>query len=141
MFRFQLVAPTGTKFDDQVYEVILPTLDGQIGVLAHHMPLISVVVNGVIIVRHDSRENDLARDFFAVSGGAVIVENNTLKVLVDEADHARDINEAEAKEALERALKLKAEASDQISLEKAQSLIDRSNVRLKVASLKRHHQK
>lgn len=141
MFRFQLVAPTGTKFDDQVYEVILPTLDGQIGVLAHHMPLISVVVNGVIIVRHDSRENDLARDFFAVSGGAVIVENNTLKVLVDEADHARDINEAEAKEALERALKLKAEASDQISLEKAQSLIDRSNVRLKVASIKRHHQK
>ena len=141
MFRFQLVAPTGTKFDDQVYEVILPTLDGQIGVLAHHMPLISVVVNGVIIVRHDPRENDLARDFFAVSGGAVIVENNTLKVLVDEADHARDINEAEAKEALERALKLKAEANDQISLEKAQSLIDRSNVRLKVASLKRHHQK
>ena len=141
MFRFQLVAPTGTKFDDQVYEVILPTLDGQIGVLAHHMPLISVVVNGVIIVRHDSRENDLARDFFAVSGGAVIVENNTLKVLVDEADHARDINEAEAKEALERALKLKAEANDQISLEKAQSLIDRSNVRLKVASIKRHHQK
>lgn len=141
MFRFQLVAPTGTKFDDQVYEVILPTLDGQIGVLTHHMPLISVVVNGVIIVRHDPRENDLARDFFAVSGGAVIVENNTLKVLVDEADHARDINEAEAKEALERALKLKAEANDQISLEKAQSLIDRSNVRLKVASIKRHHQK
>ncbi|MCL5113520.1 MAG: ATP synthase F1 subunit epsilon [Patescibacteria group bacterium] len=141
MFRFQLVAPTGTKFDDQVYEVILPTIDGQIGVLAHHMPLVSVVINGVIIVRHDPRENDLARDFFAVSGGAIIVESNTLKVLVDEADHARDINEAEAKEALERALQLKAEAKDQISLEKAQSLIDRSNVRLKVASLKRHHQK
>lgn len=141
MFKFQLVAPSGTKFDDQVHEVILPTLDGQIGVLSHHMPIISVVTNGVIIVRKNPHDNDLMREFYATNGGAVIVENNTLKVLVDEADLPQDINEAEAKQAFERAQKMKEESKDKLSLEKAQSLIDRSAVRLKVASLKRHHQK
>lgn len=137
MFNFKLVALSGTKFDSDVYEVILPTLDGQIGVLAHHMPLISAVTNGVIIVRHSSKEHDSLRDFFATNGGVIIVENNTLRVLVDEADHADDINEAEAKEALERAKKLRSEAKDQISLEKAQGLVDRHDVRLKVAAMRR----
>ena len=137
MFRFKLVSLSGIKFDNDVYEVILPTLDGQIGVLAHHMPLVSVVSNGVIIVRHTSKEHDSLRDFFATNGGAILVEDNTLRVLVDEADHADDINEAEAKEALERAKLLKSEAKDQISLEKAQTLIDRHDVRLRVASMKK----
>ena len=54
MFRFQLVSITGSKFDEDVYEVVLPTLDGQIGVLAHHMPLVSVATTGVIMVRKNS---------------------------------------------------------------------------------------
>ena len=137
MFNFKLVALSGTKFNADVYEVILPTLDGQIGVLAHHMPLISAVTNGVIIVRHSAKEHDSLRDFFATNGGVILVENNTLRVLVDEADHADDINEAEAKDALARAKKLRSEAKDQISLEKAQSLVDRHDVRLKVTAMRR----
>jgi F-type H+-transporting ATPase subunit epsilon len=141
MFRFQLVSLTGKKFDQDVYEVIIPTMDGQIGVLANHMPLVSVITTGMIIVRHHPNENDLLRDYFATSGGLILVENNSLKALVDEADKPEDINEAETREALRRAEKLKEEAKDQISLEKAQSLIDRHDVRLKVASLKRHSRK
>jgi hypothetical protein len=60
---------------------------------------------------------------------------------VDEADHADDISEAEAKAALERAQKMKVEAKDQVSLEHAQALVDRSSVRLQVAALKRRHSK
>lgn len=141
MFRFQLVTISGTKFDADVYEVVLPTLDGQIGVLAHHMPLVSVVTNGVIMVRKQRLDPDNEREFFATNGGVIEVSDNTLRVLVDEADLAEDINVAESEAALERAKKMKAEAKDQISLEHAQSLVDRHEVRLQVASLKRRHQK
>lgn len=141
MFRFQLVTISGTKFDADVYEVVLPTLDGQIGVLAHHMPLVSVATNGVIMVRKQRLDPDNEREFFATNGGVIEVSDNTLRVLVDEADLAEDINVAEAEAALERAKKMKAEAKDQISLEHAQSLVDRHEVRLQVASLKRRHQK
>lgn len=141
MFRFTLVSISGTKFDDDVEEVILPTLEGEIGVLQHHMPLVSVADNGVIAVRRQARDRDDQRDFFATNGGVIEVSDNTLRVLVDEADHADDINEAEAEAAMERAKKLKAEAKDQLSLEHAQALMDRHAVRLQVAGLKRRHQK
>lgn len=141
MIHFQLVALSGKKFDDDVYEVVLPTLEGEIGVLQDHMPLVSVATNGAIAVRRQPRDSDTARDFFATNGGVIEVSDNTLRVLVDEADHADDINEAEAQAAVERAKQMKLEAKDQLSLEHAQTLVDRHTVRLYVASLKRHHQK
>lgn len=141
MFHFQLVSLTGVKFDDDVSEVILPTLEGEIGVLQHHMPLISVATNGVIAVRRHPKDPDTVREFFATNGGVVEVDDNVLRVLVDEADHADDINEAEVQAAIERANQMKAEATDQVSLEHAQTMIDRHSVRLQVAGLKRRHTK
>lgn len=141
MFHFQLVALSGKKFDEDVYEVILPTMDGEIGVLQDHMPLVSVAKSGVIAVRRTPKDGEAQREFFATNGGAIEVSDNTLRVLVDEADHADDINEAEAQKALERAEKMKAEAKDQVSLERAQQLVDRQAVRLQVASLRRRHKR
>ncbi len=141
MFRFQLVALSGTKFDDEVYEVVLPTKDGEIGVLTEHMPLVSVAQNGAIAVRREAKDSDAQREYFATNGGLIEVADEVLRVLVDEADHADELNEAEVQKALERAHTMKAEAKDQVSLEHAQSLVDRQTVRLQVAGLKRRHQK
>lgn len=141
MFHFKLVSISGKQFDDDVYEVILPTKDGEIGVLQDHMPLVSVADTGVIAVRRQRQDPDRDREYFATNGGAIEVADNTLRVLVDEADHADDINEAEAQKALDRAEKLRAEAKDEVSLEHAQSMVDRQAVRLQVAGLKRRHQR
>ncbi len=138
MIHFQLVALSGIKFDEDVYEVTLPTLDGEIGVLQHHMPLVSVAKNGVIAVRRNPKDSDANREFFATNGGVIeVTADNNLRVLVDEADHAEGIDEAEAQKALDRANKMMAEAKDQVSLDHAQSLVDRQSVRLHVAGLKR----
>ena len=141
MIHFQLVALTGTKFDGDAYEIILPTKDGEIGVLQDHMPLVSVAKHGVIAVRKHPKDADRDREYFAISGGVIEVSSNTLRVLVDEADNADDINVAEAEAAMERAKKLHAEAKDEVSLEHAQQLVDRHAVRIQVAGLKRRHQK
>jgi F-type H+-transporting ATPase subunit epsilon len=141
MIHFQLVALTGTKFNDDVYEITLPTLDGEIGVLQDHMPLVSVATTGAIAVRRTEKDSDANREFFAITGGVIEVSDNKLRVLVDEADHADEINEAEAEAAMERAKQLKAEATDEVSLEHAQAMVDRHAVRLQVAGLRRRHQK
>jgi F-type H+-transporting ATPase subunit epsilon len=137
MIKFQLVTLAGIKFDSDVYEVILPTLDGQIGVLQDHMPIVSVATNGIISVRKNTHDTDAQMELFATNGGVIEVDNNLLRVLVDEADNGSEINEAETKRAYELAEKMKAEAKDEISLEHAQTLIDRQAVRLQVAQL--HH--
>ena len=141
MFHFQLVSISGKKFDEDVYEVVLPTLDGEIGVLQDHMPLVSVATIGAIMVRRNPKDTDAQREYFATNGGVIEVSDNILRVLVDEADRADDINEAEVQKALERAQKMKSEAKDQISLEHAQGLVDRQAVRLQVAGLRRRHQR
>jgi F-type H+-transporting ATPase subunit epsilon len=141
VIHLNLVTATGTKYDGDVYEVILPTLEGEIGVLQDHMPLISAATNGVISIRKNPKDPDREMEFFATNGGVIEIEDNNLRVIVDEADHADDISEAEAKAALERAQKMKIEAKDQVSLEHAQALVDRSSVRLQVAALKRRHSK
>jgi F-type H+-transporting ATPase subunit epsilon len=140
MIHFQLVALSGTKFDEDVYEVVLPTLDGEIGVLQDHMPLVSVATTGAIAVRRDARDSDSQFEYFATNGGVIEVSGNVLRVLVDEADNADEINVSEAEAAHDRALKMKAEAKDQVSLEHAQQLVDRQAVRIHVAGLKRRHQ-
>jgi F-type H+-transporting ATPase subunit epsilon len=137
VINFQLVSLDGIKFNEDVYEVLLPTMAGIIGVMPKHMPLISVAKRGVISVRRNASDRDDTMEHFAISGGAIEVTGDALRVLVDEADAPDEISEEEAKEAYERAKKLKAEAKDQVSLEQAQSLIDRSSVRLQVAGMKR----
>jgi F-type H+-transporting ATPase subunit epsilon len=137
MIKFQLVSLAGLKFDEEVYEVLLPTLDGRIGVMPGHMPLISVASNGVVGVRRLASDKDDMMDYFAINGGVIEVADDVLRVLVDEADNAEEISEQEAKEAFELAKKMKSEAKDQVSLEKAQALVDRQAVRLQVAGLKR----
>ena len=137
VIQFQLHTLGGTKFSDDVYEVTLPTPDGEISILPEHMPLISVASHGVVYVRRKADDRDDQRETFAISGGVIQIENNQLSLLVDEADHADDINEQEVQKAYELAKKMKLEAKDQVSLELAESLMDRSAVRLQVAGLKR----
>lgn len=141
MIHFQLVSLGGVKFDEDVYEVLLPTLDGQIGVLDHHMPLVSVASSGMIAVRRKPSDPDDFRDYFAVSGGVIEVSNNILTVLVDEADHADELDITEAQKAFDLAQKMTKEAKDQVSLEHAQSLMDRQAVRLQVAGLRRRNRR
>lgn len=141
MITFELVTLTGTKYSHEVYEVRLPTPDGEIGVFPNHMPLVTIATPGIILVRPKSNTPDDLMEVFATNGGVIEISDNKVRVLVDEADNAEDINEKEAQEAYERAKKLKQEAKDQLSLDEAQKLMDRTAVRLKVAELKKHRKK
>lgn len=139
--NLQLVTLLGTKVDEDVYEVTLPTADGEIGVFPGHEPLVSIAVPGAIAVRYSKSDPDSKLDYFAVSGGVIEVSPERVRVLVDEAESGDDIVEAESKSALERALALRDNAKNQMELEKAHQLVDRHAVRLKVAGLRRRHRR
>lgn len=139
--KFQLVTLLGVKVDQDVYEVVLPTKDGEIAVFPGHEPLVSIATPGAIAVRHAKGDADEKLEYFAISGGVIEVRQDSLRVLVDEADSGDDIVEAESKAALERALKAQSEAKNQVELEQATALVDRHAVRLKVADLRRRHRR
>ena len=135
--RLELVTLTGVKLDQEIYQATIPTLDGVISVFPDHEDLVAIAVPGVIVVRDRKDESDDQAEFFAIGGGVVEISGKRIRILVDDAEHGEEIIEAETRAALDRALKLRDEAEDQIELEKAHQLIDRHQVRLKVAELRR----
>ena len=139
--NLQLITLLGVKIDQDVYEVIMPTSEGEIAVFPDHEALIAVAVSGVVVVRYKKDDIDAQLDHFAISGGIIEVSKNKVRILVDEAAHGDEIVEAEAKAALDRALKMQADAKEQVDIDEAHELVDRHSVRLKVAELRRRHRR
>ncbi len=137
MMKLEFVTLTGPKFQEAVYEVILPTPTGDIAVLPGHMPLVTLASPGVITVRRNKADAEDKLEYFAIYGGVAEVSTDRLRILVDEADHADEIVEEHAQQAFEEARALKERAKDQVELDQAQALIDRHAVRLRVAELRR----
>lgn len=139
--KLDLITLGGTKFSAEVYEVQLQTQSGPIAVFPDHQPLISLLTTGVISVRHKRGDADAAMEVFAATGGVAEITGQAVRVLIDEAEHSDDFTEAQASEALRRAEAMKANARDQVELDRAQALIDRQAVRIKVAGLRRRQRR
>ena len=128
--HFEITTPERVVYSDEVESVSLPTKMGQITILANHIPLVSSIESGEAIIRKDNKEV-----FLAISGGLVEVKgDNRVVVLADTAEHAEEIDEARAQEAIKRAgglLKEKREDAEDYAVVAAK--LQRELARLKVA--------
>jgi len=97
--NFQLVTAERQVFsDDNVDMVIAPSVDGQVGILPHHAPLIAILQPGEVRVVKGNDEQSLV-----VAGGFLEVLEDTVTILADAAERSEEINVAEAEEARHRA--------------------------------------
>jgi len=128
--KFKIVTPEKTVYEDSIDQVTLPTQEGEITVLPNHIPLISVLLPGELVIKKDNEEVDMA-----VSGGMVEVRKNEITILADTAERAEEIDLARAEEARERAEKLKDEKirMDETEYAAVASLMERNLARIKVA--------
>ena len=139
MIHFQLVAPTGIKFDDDAYEILLPARGGTIAVFEDHMPLISAAQPGVLSVRKKQTDSDSEMEQFAIKGGVIEVDGKTVSFVSDDVTTADDISEQEAAAAMARAEELVKNADNQTALHEANRTLQHSSAQLHVARLKRRH--
>src|SRR5438874_12164403 len=103
----QLVSPERILIEEQVEEVQIPALDGYIGVLPGHAPLLSELMpGGVLTYRAGSGEQILA-----VYGGFVEVQPDRVRILADFAQRKEEINAEQAREELRKA---DPESQDQV---------------------------
>jgi F-type H+-transporting ATPase subunit epsilon len=132
--QVDIVTPRRSLFSGEVDTVVLPGVEGQMGILAGHAPLLTILDIGEIILRRQGQEDE----FIAVSGGVVEVRPNQVTILADAAERAEEIDTQRATVAMERARSLLAERSTKV--EERQSIeaaLRRSSMRLKVAQ-RRH---
>ena len=131
--KLEIVTPEAKVFSDDVEMVTLTGIDGQMGILPQHMPLMTALVGGEIIAKKDGQNI-----FLAVGDGFVQVTREKVSVLTDMAIKADDIDEAKAEEAQRKA---EARLAQKLSNEEAasvQAALAHATTQLKV---KRQHRK
>jgi F-type H+-transporting ATPase subunit epsilon len=131
--RLDLVTAERMVYSDEVDMVIAWGLEGQLGILPHHAPLMTMLQPGELIIKKDNKEISMA-----VSGGFIEVRPDKVIVLADACERAEEIDIARAEEAKQRAKDLIKTSSKEIDTATAEGALRRSLVRLKVAEKIRH---
>jgi F-type H+-transporting ATPase subunit epsilon len=137
--HFQLISATGVMFDDEAYEVLVPTKDGEIAVFEDHMPLLSAGAPGVLSIRKKAGDTEHEMEHFAVYGGVLQVDGKSARFVTEDVTAADELSEQEAREALARAQKLVEGAGTREALHEAKTVLHQHTAKLNLAQLKRRH--
>jgi F-type H+-transporting ATPase subunit epsilon len=133
--QLEIVTPERLAFSDQVDSVQLPGSEGELGVLPHHAPLVSMLGVGELRIRRGGQEES-----FAIAGGFLQVRPDKVVVMAEEADMASEIDLEKAQEArreAERAIETGfVEAAD---LAAARAALATALIRIRVAE-RRHRE-
>jgi len=127
-FMLEVVAPEGSVLKEQVEFAVLPAIDGEVGILANHSPLISALKVGIIRYTQNGKVNKIA-----TSGGFVEVAENRAVVLADTAERCEQIDLDRAMAAKERADKRLRERQDDLDHRRAELALHRALNRIKAA--------
>jgi len=131
--RLDIVTAEREVFSEEVDVIIAPGVEGQLGILPHHAPLMTTLQPGELIVRKGGNEFSLV-----VSGGFLEVRPDRVIILADAAERAEEIDIARAEEAKRRAEQQLAERYfPTVDAARVEAALRRSLARLKVAEKRR----
>lgn len=128
--RCEIITQERRVFAEDVDIVIAPGVEGEMGILPNHSPLIAALDFGELRVRQGDVE-----EAFAIGGGVLEVAGNRVIVLADSAEQAEEIDIARAEEARQRAERMMAEGApeDPAAYAALEAAMRRAQLRLKVA--------
>ena len=130
--RLDIVTAERVVFSDDVDVVVAPGVEGQLGILPHHSPLMTMLMPGELLVRKGGEEFSLA-----ISGGFLEVRPDRIIILADAAERAGEIDVARAEEAKRRAEELLSHRPPEVDMVQAEAALRRSLARLKVVERRR----
>jgi F-type H+-transporting ATPase subunit epsilon len=131
--KLEIVTPDGTAYSEDVEMVTLPGVEGQMGIYPRHVPLLTQMVPGEVIVSKGGEEY-----FLAVGEGLIEVTGDHVALLTDMAIAAEKIDEAKAEEARQRAeARLQEKLSDE-EVASVNSALTHSLAQLRVKRRQRH---
>jgi F-type H+-transporting ATPase subunit epsilon len=130
--RLEVVTADRVVYSGEVDAVVAPGVDGQLGILPHHTPLLTLLQTGQLKARVGEEE-----ELVAVSGGFMEVLGDQVTVFADAAERAEEIDLARAEEARRRAEASMERKVDTLQFAKAEAALRRSLARIKAAQHRR----
>ena len=130
--RVDIVTAERVVFSDDVDIVVAPGIEGQLGILPHHAPLMTMLQPGELLIRRGGEEFSLA-----ITGGFLEVRPDHVVILADAAERAEEIDIARAEEAKRRAQEWLSRPMPDEDAARAEASLRKALMRLDVARRRR----
>ncbi len=135
--QFDILTPGGHVASETVAEVIVPTTGGDLGILPHHTPLTTVTRLGVVSVRRQAGDTTAEMDHYVIATGLAEITPDTVRLLVDEAQHVDTIDQAHANQQLAAAQEQERAAQTDREMASAKASVARSTAWLEATKLRK----
>lgn len=126
--QLTVVTPEKQLLSEEVDEIIVPTTNGELTILPEHAALLAQLTPGELTIKKGSKA-----DHLVVVGGFMEVGKNMVTILADYAIHGKDISEAAAQQAKDRAEKAMKEKKSDVDFATAEAEFRRAILELRVA--------
>src|SRR5215203_520038 len=127
--RLEIVTPERLAYEDDVDMVLVPGIEGEMGILPHHTPLVSLLGVGELTIRKGGEE-----ELFAIAGGFMQVRPDKVVVMAETADLASEIDLEKAEQARRDAERALSEGFEEpADLARARASLQRALIRIRVA--------
>ena len=131
--HLEIVTPERLAYEGDVDAVVCPGIQGELGVLPHHAPLLTTLGVGELRIRTGGQE-----EYFAIAGGFLQVRPDKVVVMAETADLASEIDLEAAEKARRDAEKALAEGfNEPADLARARAAMERALLRIRVAERRR----
>ncbi len=128
-FMLEVVTPEKILFRDEIQFIVAPGIEGELGILKDHAPLVAALNIGVLRYKNSTG----TPKHMAVSGGFMEVIDNGARVLAETAEHGEEIDVLRAKAAKERAEKRLEVRSEEINHARAKMSLQRAIARIRAS--------
>ena len=130
--KLDIVTAERVVFSDDVDVIVAPGIEGQLGILPHHAPLMTMLQPGELLIRKGGEEFSLA-----ITGGFLEVRPDRVVILADAAERAEEIDIARAEEAKRRAQEQLSRRAPDVDAARTEAALRRALMRLEVAGRRR----
>ncbi len=130
--RLEIITAEREVFADDVDVVVAPGVEGELGILPHHAPLMTALQPGELLIRKDGEPS-----YLAVSGGFMEVIANRVTILAETCEYSDEINEERAQAAMERAQERIRSQTTEAELSEALRSLRRAQARLHIVRRRR----
>lgn len=125
--RLEIITAERQVYADDVDSLQAPGIEGYLGILPHHAPLMTMLRPGEMVIRKGGQE-----EYLAITGGFLEVLNNKVTILADACERSEEIDEERARKAMERARERLSMRGADVDLERALATLQRAEARLKI---------
>jgi len=133
-FSLEIITQEKLLLKEEVESLYVTTADGDITILPHHVPYVSILKPAEIIITRNGVEEPIA-----CTGGILEVTPNKVVVLADTAVRSEEIDEAETLKAKEGAEKLMAEKLEERENAEAEAALEKALLHLRILKKRKHH--